>query len=149
MRCSFRSFAGAAGRVILVGVLMLVTPSFVAGTIAEHQRTRVTSCPDPQDCVAQVQHAQRPAKARLDASDAYAALKAINVGLTEVGDGSTFVWHRAHGRLRGTVRPTSSFRDTDGRICRHLIVTLASGRYARTAEGIACRLPDGVWTLEG
>ena len=46
----------------------------------------------------------------LDEYDEIAALEAIRVALTEVGDGTTYVWHRQHGRLSGIVQPTSPSR---------------------------------------
>jgi surface antigen len=86
---------------------------------------------------------------RLDARDEAAALEAVQVALSEVGDGSTYVWHRYGGRLSGLVQPTQSFKDVHGRICRHLVVTLSDTSRQRRAEGIACRLADGIWQLEG
>ncbi|MCL4764683.1 MAG: hypothetical protein KJZ80_00435 [Hyphomicrobiaceae bacterium] len=89
------------------------------------------------------------ARLALDASDETAALQAVHIGLTQVPDGATFVWRRAHGRLSGAVRPVSSFKNAEGDVCRHLVLTLRSGAYTRTVEGAACRSPDGRWTLEG
>ena len=88
-------------------------------------------------------------KASLDDSDAIAALEAVQVALTEVGDGATYVWHRRNGRLSGAIQPTTSFKDQSGAVCRHLIIALTSGNYSRKAEGIACRMRSGVWVLEG
>src|SRR4029077_9318161 len=36
-------------------------------------------------------------EARLDEDDEIAALEAIRVALTEVGDGASYVWHRRYG----------------------------------------------------
>jgi surface antigen len=88
-------------------------------------------------------------RATLDENDEIATLEAIRVALTEVGDGSTYVWHRRHGRLSGLVRPTTSFRDVSGRICRHILLIMNSGAYTARAEGVACRMPDGRWQLDG
>lgn len=88
-------------------------------------------------------------KATLTAADEVAALQALQWALTEVGDGAAFVWHRQHGRLSGLVQPTSSFKDADDRVCRHIVITLTSGGYSRKSEGVACRQADGVWSLEG
>ena len=147
MRRIIRPLAGAAARLAVSGIILLTTPAFVTGISADQSRVGAVPCSGSDDFSADCSPPVA-AKAALDAADAQAALKAIHLGLTEVGDGSTFVWHRAHGRLRGMVRPTSSFRDADGRVCRHLVVTLASGVYARTTEGVACRLDDRSWTLE-
>jgi surface antigen len=88
-------------------------------------------------------------KSQLDDTDAIAALEAVQITLTEVGDGATYVWHRWNGRLSGTVQPTTSFKDSSGQVCRHLVMALTSGNYSRKAEGIACRQRNGVWILEG
>ena len=88
-------------------------------------------------------------KSGLDEGDELATLEAIQVTLTEVGDGSTFVWHRSNGRVSGVFHPTTSFKDVSGRVCRHLQVLLTSGNTARRAEGVACRSENGVWSLEG
>lgn len=86
---------------------------------------------------------------KLNDQDQIAALERLQYALSEVGDGATFVWRRWHGNLSATVRPTSSFKDTTGRVCRHVIVVLASDQRSKRVEGIACRLPDGRWQLEG
>ncbi len=86
---------------------------------------------------------------RLTAADRRAALEALQFALMEVGDGATFVWHRPKGKLRGIVRPTSSFRNAKGQICRHLVFAVALGGYQKKMEGIACRTNDGGWSLSG
>jgi hypothetical protein len=85
----------------------------------------------------------------LDETDEVAALESVQLALSEVGDGSTYVWHRGHGRLSGIVQPTSSFRDAAGAVCRHVVVMLTAGPDTKKTEGIACRLADGRWQLEG
>lgn len=89
------------------------------------------------------------ANAHLDENDEIAALEAIRVALSEVGDGGTYVWHRRHGRLSGLVQPTASFKDPAGRICRHIVLIMTVGTATGRAEGIACRLGDGRWQLDG
>jgi hypothetical protein len=88
-------------------------------------------------------------KPQLDENDEIAALEAIRVALSEVGDGATYVWHRQHGRLSGLVQPTASFKDPAGRVCRHIILVMSSGIHSGKIEGVACRLGDGRWQLEG
>ena len=85
----------------------------------------------------------------LDVGDEVTALDAIRIALTQVGDGSSFVWHRPDGRLSGVVHPTRSFKDASGRVCRHIVVILTTAARAGRIEGIACRLSDGGWQLEG
>ncbi len=85
----------------------------------------------------------------LDESDEIAALEAIRVALTEVGDGNSYVWYRRYGRLSGIVQPTVSFKDPAGRVCRHILLIMTVGAATGRAEGIACRLGDGRWQLDG
>lgn len=86
---------------------------------------------------------------KLDEKDEIAALERIQYALSEVGDGKTYVWRRWHGRLSGLVQPTGSFKDTSGKVCRHLIVLMTTGGTTKKQEGIACRLPSGRWQLDG
>lgn len=88
-------------------------------------------------------------RASLDDTDEMATLDAIHVALTQVGDGGSYIWHRNHGRLSGVFQPTQSFKDAGGQVCRHLVVTLVAGAAVRKTEGIACRLANGRWQLDG
>jgi hypothetical protein len=85
----------------------------------------------------------------LDAKDEIAALERIQYALSEVGDGSTYVWRRWHGRLSGVIHPTTSFKDRSGKVCRHIVVLLTTGERTARTEGIACRLASGRWQLDG
>lgn len=86
---------------------------------------------------------------RFEEADEIATLEAIRLALTEVGDGGSYAWYRENGNLNGIVSPTASFKDRQGRICRHIIVILSAGPQTGKVEGIACRTPDGRWVLEG
>ena len=88
-------------------------------------------------------------KARLDRSDRVAAVQALELALSELGDGVTLVWQRPERRLVGRIKPVSAFRDDKGRVCRHVIYSLALGAYQRQIEGVACREQDGSWSLSG
>ena len=85
----------------------------------------------------------------LDESDEIAALDAIRIALTEVADGSTYVWHRHHGHLSGIIQPTQSFKDAAGNVCRHIVTMLTTGSKTEKLEAVACRLADGNWQLDG
>jgi hypothetical protein len=88
-------------------------------------------------------------RSKLDPLDRVAALEALQFALDEVGDGATYVWRRKQGTLGGQVRPTSSFRDTAGKICRHVVFALSLGTVTRQVESIACRATDRRWLVEG
>jgi 17 kDa outer membrane surface antigen len=85
----------------------------------------------------------------LDDTDEVAAFDAIRIALSEVGDGVSYVWHRNNGRLSGVIHPTASFKDASGRVCRHIVLVLTTGVRSARIEGVACRLVDGRWQLEG
>lgn len=86
---------------------------------------------------------------RLSEADEIATLDAIRLALSEVADGSTYVWYRHHGRLNGLVTPTASFKDRQDRVCRHVLLILSAGTQTGRIEGIACRNDTGRWLLEG
>jgi surface antigen len=81
--------------------------------------------------------------------DRIVALKALELALTELGDGTTLVWQRPGRGLVGRVKPVSAFRDAKGRICRTVVYALAFGGRQREIEGVACREQDGSWSLAG
>ena len=85
----------------------------------------------------------------LDESDEIAALESLQYALTEVADGSSYVWHRSHGRLSGLIKPTASYKSDKGGVCRHIVVVLSSSDTSKKTETAACRLASGVWQLEG
>lgn len=87
-----------------------------------------------------------PAFSRMDRT---AALESLQLALSRVADGATYVWHRGHGRLSGVVRPTRSYRDQKGRICREFLVMYASGSHSAKKTTHACRLETGIWSIEG
>jgi hypothetical protein len=127
-----------------------LAPAIVSAQGAEPLASAPCTCPNPSkpaDPGAKPKFAE--ATAHLDENDEIAALEAIRVALSEVGDGSTYVWHRKHGRLSGIVQPTASFKDPIGRVCRHIVLIMTVGTATGRAEGIACRLPNGRWQLDG
>ena len=50
-------------------------------------------------------------RARLDGTDRAAALNALQVAITELGDGATLIWKRPSRELTGVIKPVSAFRD--------------------------------------
>jgi surface antigen len=149
MRRAFRLASLAA----LVAALSTLTPH-VAAEEVKATAPSASSCPaadpcGPTDTALSSRPRSLDSRALLDENDEIAALEAVRVALTEVGDGSTYVWHRANGRLSGLVQPTGSFKDLAGRPCRHIIVILSSGGHSAKIEGVACRLANGRWQLDG
>lgn len=100
------------------------------------------------------ENARQPAafaelRAKLDDSDREIALNALQVALTELGDGATLVWRRPSRGLTGIIKPVSAFRDGEGRVCRHVTYSLSLGTFVREVEGTACREQGGAWSLQG
>jgi surface antigen len=84
-----------------------------------------------------------------DRSDRIAAHRALQLALSELGDGVTLVWQRPERGLVGRIRPVSAFRDDKGRVCRTVAYSLTLGTYQREIRGVACREQDGSWSLAG
>jgi surface antigen len=105
------------------------------------------TCPDAQGKSSRPKFAE--IRGQLDEADEIAALESVQLALSRAGDGTTFVWRRNNGRLSGLVNPTSSFRNGEGAICRHIVVLLTTGLLTKKTEGVACRLPNGRWRLDG
>lgn len=82
-------------------------------------------------------------------SDRIAAQRALQLALSELGDGVTLVWQRPERGLVGRIRPVSAFRDDKGRVCRTVAYSLTLGTYQREIRGVACREQDGSWSLAG
>ena len=143
-------------KLVTVAVLALVVMSPAASDPAPNSAAPVLprgptcTCPAPDEAPA-ARPSPRPKFAELqsvlDQGDEVAALEAVAFALAEVGDGSTFVFHRRNGRLSGTVKLTQSFKDDAGRVCRRVVVTLDAASRTASTEGTACRMADGGWQL--
>jgi surface antigen len=135
---------------------MLVAAIFFFPDLARAESTGQTgkqgaapSCSRPNSNSASVKPKLARLAEPLDENDQIAALESVQLALSQVADGSSYVWHRSHGRLSGIVRPTASFKDHKGQVCRHLVVVLNSFDETSKTEAIACRLNTGVWELDG
>jgi surface antigen len=138
----------------LAATLTTLTPHVTAEEVKPAAPPPACTCANADPCPAKEQALSvRPryvdSRVLLDENDEIAALEAVRVALTQVGDGATYVWHRANGRLSGVVQPTGSFKDPAGHVCRHIIVILATGGHTAKVEGVACRLGNGRWQLDG
>lgn len=126
----------------LVGTVFLTTPDAFAES-ASLNSGRVSCTPICRKSPASL------AKAPRTDTDRAATLESLQYALSHVGDGGTYVWRRAKSKLSGVVQPTRSFRNAKGRVCRYLYLLVSQGDHSRKTEGIACRLADGRWSLEG
>ena len=137
--------ATATGVLLVASVFLSDVRADPGSASSEESRC---SCPDASKKSARPKFAKLKMYG-LDEADEVAALESIQMGLSRMDDGAPFVWRRANGKLSGIVRPTASFRNAKGNLCRHVVVLLTTGFKTRTAEGIACRSPDRRWVLEG
>lgn len=126
----------------LVAALVLTSPEASAEE-ASLKHGRVSCLP-----ICKNSHATL-AKAPRNDSDIAAALESVQFALSNVGDGGTYVWRRSGSKLSGVIQPTRSFRNAKGTVCRFLFMLVSRGVKTAKAEGIACRLDDGRWNLEG
>jgi hypothetical protein len=128
--------------ILIVAQIVLGSPVASAGNAHPGSDTWQTKVnPAPDNPIAPVD--------RLDETDEVAALERIQYALSEVGDGTSYVWRRWHGRLSGVIRPNTSFKSSSGEVCRHLTVLMTTGGRSKKIEGVACRLATGRWRLDG
>lgn len=153
MRSSPSSFPFIASGVTALGLVVaifllpdLASAEEAASPASTPSRSR-GSCSCPQGNATDPRLTAVPPA--LDIEDEIAALESLQIALSKVADGSSYVWHRSHGRLSGVVRPTSSFKDLKGQVCRHITVVLSSPDTTKRTETIACRLGNGVWEVDG
>jgi hypothetical protein len=151
MRVPARPALLGVGAIALVLALVLA-PQHASAQVGDPAERGPCLCPSPNPSKPPAVSAKpkfAEANAHLDENDEIAALEAIRVALSEVGDGDSYVWRRTHGRLSGVVQPTASFKDPAGRVCRHILLIMTVGTATGRAEGIACRLAGGRWQLDG
>jgi surface antigen len=145
MRLSYRGLRAAQMAALLLIIdLTSVGPAGAVSGRAPAAACKTCAAPQAAPTLERLGH--DPA---LNEEDEIAALEAIRVALSEVGDGVSYVWHRRYGQLAGLVQPTHSFKDAHGRVCRRIIVVLSAGLRSGRIEGTACRLASGRWQLEG
>jgi len=137
----------AAATAVMLMASVFLSDNFAFAEESPAGQARCT-CPEADNKSPPPKFADFPGR-RLDETDEIAALASIQVGLTRMDDGTPFVWKRANGRLSGIVRPTASFRNSGGAVCRHVVVLLTTGFKTRSLEGVACRTADRRWVLEG
>jgi len=157
------ALALAIAPALVVGAVLVMPPALVHATDTAQSKapgaaprpipsapqtdTPQTDTPKPNTPAPRPKYAD--AMPPLDTSDEAATLEAVHLALTELGDGASYVWHRRGGRLSGVINPTTSFKDPNGRVCRHIVMTLSAGPHTARTEGVACRLADRSWRLEG
>ena len=155
----FLGFIAAA--VFLVGMVMLTPmPAFAGEPTAQANGQPQESPPNaspPCSCGDRAGQTARAApidpkadlRGLLDQHDQTAVFQALHLALSEVADGSSYVWHRSHGRLSGVVQINGTTRNGAGSICRRMTIMLTSGTETRKIATSACRLADRSWQIVG
>ncbi|MCB2101229.1 MAG: hypothetical protein KDE22_10195, partial [Rhodobacterales bacterium] len=70
---------------------------------------------------------------------------ALQAALETRHSGQSAGWEAAAADEAGTVTPTRTFRNSQGRYCREYREEIRVGGRSETVMGIACRLPEGGW----
>jgi len=144
--------ASALARGCLSTTIVSTTILLGAAALTPAQAQGAAKLPAPTPAGAITAPATRPGtfeqlRANLGEGDREVALRALHIALDELSDGAAFVWRsKAHG-ITGVIRPTMAFRDDEGRVCRHLVYSVALGRFQKRIEGVACRSLNGRWML--
>lgn len=130
---------------LLATVFMTADIAHAAGAAPNPE----ASCKCPNEAKKNLKPKFADLSVTLDETDEIAALESVQFALTEVADGATYVWHRSNGRISGFVKPVSSYKSSGGSVCRTATIIFHSGETTKKTEAKACRLPTGVWQIEG
>ena len=77
------------------------------------------------------------------------ANKAINQALKKVADGTAYQWQHKRSNLAGNIKPTTTYLNTKGQLCRHIQFSLyAAGNIKKKSEALVCRNNNGQWIIK-
>lgn len=62
-------------------------------------------------------------------------------------DASTVTWSDPDTGRSGSVEPRAAFVDPEGRTCREFQTTVEQNGAVSRVVGVACRMPDGTWSI--
>lgn len=83
----------------------------------------------------------------LDAQDKMLAEKTSQNVLESQASGSKVEWKNPDTGNSGSVTPTRTFKNREGRYCREYTQEVKIGDQIEKAYGTACRQPDGHWKI--
>lgn len=83
----------------------------------------------------------------LSKSDFERAQRAALAALESTPSGQTTIWRNPTNGHWGTLTPTRTYQDADGRYCRDYRQTITLGGQEHQGNGSACREPDAVWHI--
>ncbi|WP_253308403.1 MULTISPECIES: RT0821/Lpp0805 family surface protein [unclassified Rickettsia] len=85
--------------------------------------------------------------AGMDEQDRKLAELSSQRALEAAPTGNTVEWRNPDNGHRGSITPTSTFKNDHGQYCREYTHTVVIGGQQQKAYGKACRKPDGQWEV--
>ena len=83
----------------------------------------------------------------LDQNDREMANRTSQRALESQPTGQASVWRNPDSGNSGSITPTRTFQQSDGRYCREFQQTVTIDGQENRAFGTACRQPDGSWQI--
>lgn len=83
----------------------------------------------------------------LDRADELAMQQNAQLTLEKGRLGITSEWNNPDSGNAGTITPTRTYQNAEGRYCREYQQTITVGGQVEEAYGTACREPDGAWQI--
>jgi surface antigen len=84
----------------------------------------------------------------LDQRDKQLAAQNAQATLEHARTGEASTWHNPDSGNSGTITPTHTYQNADGRYCREYQQEITVGGEKHQAYGTACRQPDGSWQVQ-
>jgi len=84
---------------------------------------------------------------QMDEHDKLMARNAAKDALENAPSGKAVAWKNPDSQHSGSVVPTRTYQNREGRYCREYTQTVNIGGEVQKAYGTACRQPDGQWVI--
>lgn len=84
----------------------------------------------------------------MDENDRMMAEHTAQKSMESSPTGTVSTWSNPDSGHRGSVTPVRTYRDANNQDCRDYESTVYIDGSAETARGVACRQPDGTWSLQ-
>lgn len=84
---------------------------------------------------------------QMDEHDKLMAERSAQKALENAKSGTKVVWKNPDTNHSGSVTPTKTYQNREGRYCREYTQEVTIGGETQKAYGTACRQPDGQWVI--
>lgn len=84
----------------------------------------------------------------MDETDRMMSERTAQRSLESSPTGTSSSWSNPDSGHRGTVTPTRTYRNASSQDCREYETTVFIDGREETATGVACRQPDGTWSMQ-